>query len=80
VRAPCFSSGVAVMSCMVAAPRAHGSELITVEGLARDDQLHRCSKRSSKKAAVQCGYCTPGFLDGGRQAAGRKTLTFALGD
>jgi carbon-monoxide dehydrogenase small subunit len=55
-------NGDAVRSCLILAVQADGAELATVEGLADGDTLHPLQQAFHDHHALQCGFCTPGFL------------------
>ena len=54
--------GESVKSCTVFAVQADGSDVTTIEGLARDGELHPVQQAFHETHALQCGYCTPGFV------------------
>jgi aerobic-type carbon monoxide dehydrogenase small subunit (CoxS/CutS family) len=55
-------NGEAVRSCIMLAVQADGSEIVTVEGLARDGKLHPLQQAFHEHHGLQCGFCTPGML------------------
>lgn len=54
--------GEPVLSCMTLAVRCQGKDILTIEGLAEDGKLHPLQKSALEHGAVQCGFCTPGWL------------------
>ncbi|MCI0529681.1 MAG: (2Fe-2S)-binding protein [Nitrospira sp.] len=57
-----FLDGNLVDSCLIFAVEADRSEVTTIEGLARGDELHPVQQAFAKYGAVQCGFCTPGMI------------------
>lgn len=55
-------NGAAVKSCTMFAAQADGAEIMTVEGLEKDGQLHPIQKAFGDAYGLQCGYCTPGLM------------------
>ena len=55
-------NGEAARSCLMLAVQADGAELMTVEGLAQDGQLHPLQEAFWEHHGLQCGFCTPGML------------------
>jgi carbon-monoxide dehydrogenase small subunit len=49
-------------SCLVLAVEAGGHEITTIEGIAQGDTLHPIQQKFLENAALQCGFCTPGFI------------------
>jgi aerobic carbon-monoxide dehydrogenase small subunit len=65
-------NGAAVKSCTVFAVQADGTEIMTVEGLEKDGQLHPLQKAFGTAYGLQCGYCTPGLLISAYQLLSRN--------
>lgn len=55
-------NGKPINSCVTLAADANGAEMTTVEGLAEDGGLHAVQQAFIDTGAVQCGYCTPGYI------------------
>jgi carbon-monoxide dehydrogenase small subunit len=57
-----YLDGVLVCACLVLAGQAGGRDVVTVEGLADDDELHPIQEAFLEAGGVQCGFCTPGLI------------------
>ena len=57
-----YMDGILVCSCLVLGGQAEGREVTTVEGIARGEGLHPVQEAFVEAGAVQCGFCTPGFV------------------
>lgn len=54
--------GKVVCSCLMLGVEAEGHTITTIEGVAQGDKLHPVQQRFLEYAALQCGFCTPGFI------------------
>ncbi len=54
--------GIAVKSCTVLAAAANGTQVLTIEGLAKGDELHPVQAAFREHHGLQCGFCTPGMI------------------
>ena len=54
--------GALMKSCLMLAVQAHGREVTTIEGLSRDGRPHPVQEAFVTNCALQCGFCTPGFV------------------
>jgi len=54
--------GKSVLSCLLLAIEAQGKDIVTIEGLARNGQLHPLQQAFIDYSALQCGFCTPGMI------------------
>jgi carbon-monoxide dehydrogenase small subunit len=50
------------LSCLTLAADAQGKEILTIEGLSQDGELHPLQKAFVEQGAIQCGFCTPGMI------------------
>jgi carbon-monoxide dehydrogenase small subunit len=55
-------NGEAVKSCTVLAVQADGADILTIEGLAQNGEMHPMQKAFMENHGLQCGYCTPGMV------------------
>jgi carbon-monoxide dehydrogenase small subunit len=66
-------NGLAVKSCTMFAVQADGAEITTIEGLAKDGQLHPLQEGFWEEHGLQCGFCTPGMIMSAHQLLERNS-------
>ena len=67
-----LTNGLAVKSCTMFAVQANGSDIVTIEGMARNGNLHPIQEAFWEEHGLQCGYCTPGMILCSHQLLGRN--------
>ena len=68
-----LANGLAVKSCTMFAVQADGANVTTIEGMAKDGQLHPLQESFWEEHGLQCGYCTPGMIMCSHQLLSRNT-------
>ncbi|HCX14996.1 MAG TPA: carbon monoxide dehydrogenase [Rhodospirillaceae bacterium] len=64
--------GVSIKSCTMLAIQAEGSEVVTIEGLASNGELHPMQQAFKDNHGLQCGFCTPGMVMSGVDIVNRN--------
>jgi carbon-monoxide dehydrogenase small subunit len=67
-----YLDGTLVCACLVLGGQANGREILTVEGIGGADRLHHVQQAFVQAGAVQCGFCTPGFVVAAHDLLRRK--------
>jgi aerobic carbon-monoxide dehydrogenase small subunit len=68
-----LANGLAVKSCTMFAVQADGANVTTIEGMAKDGQMHPLQESFWEEHGLQCGYCTPGMIMCSQQLLSRNT-------
>jgi len=68
----CHVDGESVKSCTLLAVQAEGSEVVTIEGLGQEGNLHALQEAFREHHGLQCGYCTPGMIMAGADLLARN--------
>jgi aerobic-type carbon monoxide dehydrogenase small subunit (CoxS/CutS family) len=66
-------NGEPVRSCLVLAAEVQSAEILTIEGLVEDEELHPLQQAFIDQGAVQCGFCTPGLIMGAKALLDRHS-------
>jgi aerobic carbon-monoxide dehydrogenase small subunit len=67
-----YMDGTLVCACLVLAAQAQGRNIVTVEGLVSDGDMHPVQQAFIEAGAVQCGFCTPGLIVATHELLGRN--------
>ncbi len=72
--------GQPVNSCLVLAVEAEGHEILTIEGLSAEGELHPLQQAFVEHGSIQCGFCSPGMILYRQGLAGQKSLSQPIGN